>query len=588
MRTQRSPRKFAKVALLLIVVSAVSVLGYVTLTNRYASVKGCSELIFTDGTTTYAQNCETGRIDYTGTETATVFNSAISNLKNGGTIFVKAGEYVVSSQISLDQDSIILRGEGFATVFQATSDPSTILSIHASNVLVADLKVDASAQIRGQNGLGIVVRGQNITLNGVWVYGADHNDLRIDGGKYVTVTNGRFTDAYNDGVVVAGTSEHVIIANNIVVGNSPDMAAGNQISLVGPAEDITITSNAIGNPPATVHQGACISLENLGSGPVTRIQISSNECSRPQGPFVNIYKALDGVASATNVNIVGNIVASSQTAGVILQSGARISIEGNQIINATSGPEGSGYGVWIPDLGNVDDVAIGNNLIDSPQLDGIYIGSGNNNVAVTGNRIQFSGQRGIQTLSNSTLIADNRIVFTSDPSASNLGIVLNGAHGSVVSGNLIRYPYSGILVTGSNNTAITGNQITGVTGNRGIEVRGNSRWFAITGNDILGAPTPSTMNAGVLINAVSQANGIISSNVITGSTTSNPCIRLYNGVTNTTVIGNTVGLCSCGIMEDTGGSDYNLIAYNYIVGPTVQGIYTIGTHTRVFENMDTS
>lgn len=50
--------------------------------------KQCSYLIFTDRITTYAQNCDTGTIDYSGTIAATVINSAIAALTNGGLVFI--------------------------------------------------------------------------------------------------------------------------------------------------------------------------------------------------------------------------------------------------------------------------------------------------------------------------------------------------------------------------------------------------------------------------------------------------------------------------------------------------------------------
>ena len=80
-----------------------------------------SYVIFTDGTTIYARNGTTGAIDYSGTNAASVINSALSALTSGGKIFLKAATYEIGTTIYL-KDFITLSGENhYATVLKATA-----------------------------------------------------------------------------------------------------------------------------------------------------------------------------------------------------------------------------------------------------------------------------------------------------------------------------------------------------------------------------------------------------------------------------------------------------------------------------------
>jgi hypothetical protein len=73
-----------------------------------------SYLIFKDDAgNVYAKNGRTGQIDFSGTDAASVIQSAINSLTTGGTIFIKGGEYV--GDIEVKKSYIRLVGEGRAT-----------------------------------------------------------------------------------------------------------------------------------------------------------------------------------------------------------------------------------------------------------------------------------------------------------------------------------------------------------------------------------------------------------------------------------------------------------------------------------------
>ncbi|RLC68525.1 MAG: hypothetical protein DRI26_10025 [Chloroflexi bacterium] len=60
----------------------------------------------------YAKNCSSGEIEFSGTDAATVIQQAIDALPNsGGRIFIKAGEYIISSAIQINKNYITIEGE---------------------------------------------------------------------------------------------------------------------------------------------------------------------------------------------------------------------------------------------------------------------------------------------------------------------------------------------------------------------------------------------------------------------------------------------------------------------------------------------
>lgn len=86
----------------------------VTTLSKWTAVDECDYLIFNAGSTTYAKNCETGAIDYSGTTDSTVIQSAADALTTGGKIVFVEGTYTLAAAITSSYD-IIFEGQGYAT-----------------------------------------------------------------------------------------------------------------------------------------------------------------------------------------------------------------------------------------------------------------------------------------------------------------------------------------------------------------------------------------------------------------------------------------------------------------------------------------
>jgi len=75
--------------------------------NKWNQEAAYSWLIFTDGTTTYMKNGDTGAVPFSSTNTAAVFNDAIGNSTGGGLVHAKAGNYPALTA----QTTFIVSGE---------------------------------------------------------------------------------------------------------------------------------------------------------------------------------------------------------------------------------------------------------------------------------------------------------------------------------------------------------------------------------------------------------------------------------------------------------------------------------------------
>jgi len=92
-----------------------------------------SYIIFKDGDTIYAKNGDTGKVDFSGTDAATVIQDTINNCDSGGLIFIKKGVYDISSTIEIPYNGIYICGEKASIKSDLSDKKGTFLSA-ASNI----------------------------------------------------------------------------------------------------------------------------------------------------------------------------------------------------------------------------------------------------------------------------------------------------------------------------------------------------------------------------------------------------------------------------------------------------------------------
>jgi len=113
-------------------------------------------VIFKDDSTIYARNGITGVIDWSSTDASAVINACIGNLTNGGKIFIKAGNYSLTTPITVE-DNILIEGEGESTLLHLGSgaDSHVFFASQKNNITIRDLKVDGNkdGQTDGHGGI---------------------------------------------------------------------------------------------------------------------------------------------------------------------------------------------------------------------------------------------------------------------------------------------------------------------------------------------------------------------------------------------------------------------------------------------------
>src|SRR5947209_7519525 len=97
----------------------------------------------------YAQNGNTGQIDYSGTDATRVIQSAANALADGGLIFLRRGIYRLTSSIVLGQ-GIHLLGEQGAVLrvddsSQTAAHPFNMIEVEGDNVTIEGLELDGNA-----------------------------------------------------------------------------------------------------------------------------------------------------------------------------------------------------------------------------------------------------------------------------------------------------------------------------------------------------------------------------------------------------------------------------------------------------------
>lgn len=373
--------------------------------NNLAGVRDCSYVISTNGASFYAQNCNTGAIDYSGTTASTVIDSAIDGATTG-TIYIKAGTYPLTATINADQSGIQLVGEGLATVLEPDSGVDGI-TIGASDVQIRNLYISASL-----SGSGDAIQVNN-------------------GFDKIVIENNRIENAYHAVFVTGNNSEDIKVRNNIIVnsGRADGAIQFSEGSGSGTIRKVEISGNNIITP--TSH-GIEVLTTTAGLRLIKEVSIVNNVIDSPghAGIFV----------SRTNGTIInGNFVTSADSESIDVEASASVVISSNRVLDGTLQgivviPVSTDYSYDITissnvvqttgastgkgiSVSNATRVSISNNEITATSNDGIYITGSGSDIIVTGNNVYKSGSAantgirldlGAGKTGNEIIISNNR------------------------------------------------------------------------------------------------------------------------------------------------------------------------------------
>jgi hypothetical protein len=505
--------------------------------STFATENDCTYMIFTDGTKTYVQDCNTGAMLSSGKDAATQINDAIATLKSGGLIHVKAGTYTLTASIVGTVEGVTFEGEGSSTVFNVKAGFSgSIIAVEGSNWVLRNFKIDGTNQARIHSNAGIYTSGNNETIIDTDVLGTDHAGIEDGGygcggkcGYGIKILKNVITNVYDDGIIVTGS-------NVLVSGNVVDTTKNhNGISLVSP-QNVSVVGNSVNNT------NCGIALENLGHGlgPAKFITITGNVIRNSR--FFGFWIFSGYGDSGDYVTFNGNIIINPRIGGIELDSGIHNLISNNVVANS------SARGIYV--LGIAQFATITGNKIISPKANGIWMSTDVRDCIVDNNTITNSTGNAI------LLVTNDRVTVT---------------------GNEIYYPtytspIAGVKVDGGNDITVRSNHVRVVGKNlTGIDLFGVSS-FTITDNTItgFGLSGVSQLTAGIRVS--NSTSGLISSNVILGDTISG---ILLGNESRTAVLGNNVNLAANCILEIT--SDYNILSDN-VLNNCGTGLSYIGPH----------
>lgn len=446
--------------------------------NQSAVQYACTYLIFTDGTNTYGQNCDTGAIDYggpsnlggaTGTQPETVINLAITH---GGKIFIKAGNYTfTTTPINLaaaegsgnaaaigttNVSNVELYGEGNSTILRGgpaiTGSPQVIGVIDANGWYIHDLQIDGNSN--NQRGTkfsdGIVLwNSNNSTIQQVFVHDDKGFGIDIERGVADKILYNHIVDSDANGIIVDGGS------NYLIQGNTEDGSSDVGISISGtnrfsgslPISNVICTGNTVENPSLGVSpfgSNAAIGIQIGDNGVANHITVSGNQ----------LYGGVVGIGSlpsgGTNLDIL---------------------ISMNQI-NATTNQAIIGLATT--------NLSIEGNVLDNPGVTGILIGPTVADLSVSHNHISAATAVAIDIFTPKALVEDNYV------EGGSTGIRATGQQTAIV-GNTVSDPtYAGIvLASGSDETLVVSNYVyTSIAYHNGIYV--NSKDDTLSDNRFYG------------------------------------------------------------------------------------------------------
>ena len=188
----------------------------------------------------YARNGRTGQIDFKGNDASTIIQSAIDNLIDGGSTYIKTGSnpeiYLISSPIEID-DKISLVGDGFqTTILKLQNNVNDSLlktksfgSVTRGHIIIKDIGLNGN-KANNTAGHGILGQMWNSLIDRVWVtdFVGSGIFLKIDGNENI-IQKCRITNCGGDGIHIESGVNDGYLLNNLIYNNN-----GYQIQFINP------------------------------------------------------------------------------------------------------------------------------------------------------------------------------------------------------------------------------------------------------------------------------------------------------------------------------------------------------------------
>ena len=181
-----------------------------------------SYIIFKDGSTVYAKNGATGKIDFRGTDAATIIQNSHDSLKNGGKIFIKPDTYTIMKTINITKNSVTVEGVktwtappvGNGTILKAGCNLTAIIRLTGFFGNLRDIGIDGGGFTIDN---GILLESQDACVDRVSVM-ACNTGIRLKKNINKWIQNCWIE--YNNYGIKSEKVNWIWIQNNIFAGNS--------------------------------------------------------------------------------------------------------------------------------------------------------------------------------------------------------------------------------------------------------------------------------------------------------------------------------------------------------------------------------
>jgi len=320
-----------------------------------------SYIVFKDGSTIKARNGKTGQVEFSGTDAATVIQSAIDAMTSGGLLCIADGSYTGSFPVELGSN-IHVRGMGYATqidsgasnAFNITGTAGTRkqkVTIEAVNFVGGARAINASYVnqfVVKRCIFGGVTEGihfeyvHQFLIDGNLCSGTGSYGIYASGGAVSDIADGVlrsnwiFSTATNDGIYIKyGDAVHLIA-------NTCNNNAGRGIYLDYCVNSTLEGDVADGNGDRGIH---CLSCDRLNI----------------IGVYCGINHGEHGltIADCEGVTVLGGSAVANDYIGLIVYGGNDITIEGFKALNNNFKNSDASYrynGIYLD--GNCDNVQL--------------------------------------------------------------------------------------------------------------------------------------------------------------------------------------------------------------------------------------
>lgn len=212
--------------------------------NKWSGVADCNYLVFKDGATTYAKNCYTGVIDYSGTNAGTVIQNAIMS---GAKVFIKQGDYTISSTIHLlhgttlvgeNPSQAVTNGRAGTHLRIANGANVDMLAYTGTDraffITIRDIFLDGNKS-NNSLGSGIYLNKQadDVLIENIYVDGFAEHGLKFDEAWNYRLFGNTLEHNRLDGMYVKSGTDLKVIGNKFLTNSQFGVEVGTSSSGVG-------------------------------------------------------------------------------------------------------------------------------------------------------------------------------------------------------------------------------------------------------------------------------------------------------------------------------------------------------------------